>query len=43
MKFDKRIKSKIEGMDDDLNKIKNKKLADKNVKFEEEVSIGEPE
>lgn len=43
MKFDKRIKSKFEGGDDDNNQSKNKKLNDKNVKFEEEVYVGEPE
>ncbi len=43
MKFDKRIKSKLEGGDDDNNQSKNKKLNEKNVKFEEEVFIGEPE
>ena len=43
MKFDKRIKSKFEGGDDDYNQSKNKKLNEKNVKFEEEVYVGEPE
>lgn len=43
MKFDKRIKSKFEGGDDDNNQSKNKKLNEKNVKFEEEVYVGEPE
>ena len=43
MKFDKRIKSKFEGGDDDNNQSKNKKLNEKNVKFEEEVYVGETE
>ena len=43
MKFDKRIRSKLEGIDEDNNQTKNKKINEKNVKFEEEVYIGEPE
>lgn len=43
MKFDKRIRSKLEGIDEDNNQSKNKKINEKNVKFEEEVYVGEPE
>ena len=43
MKFDKRIRSKLEGIDEDNNQSKSKKINEKNVKFEEEVYVGEPE
>ena len=43
MKFDKRIRSKLEGIDEDNNQSKSKKNNEKNVKFEEEVYVGEPE